>query len=215
MSIPKVIYQTYKTSKLPLLTQWHIKNFRKRNPDYDYRFYDDERIESFFASEFPQGVFQLYKKLNIGAAKADMFRYAVLLKKGGIYLDIDSIITGRLDDYIKPEDNAIISRERHPGLFVQWALIFAPNHPFLQKTMDKIIQNIDENKYPHDVHRMTGPTVYSEAINECIADNPNISYRIMGTDYDSLFRFKYPFHSLFYNKNEHWKKKQLSTPVLK
>jgi mannosyltransferase OCH1-like enzyme len=185
------------------------------NPDYDYQFYDDNRVEAFFNAEFEPRVLHLYQKIKIGAAKADMFRYAILLKKGGVYLDIDSTITARLDKYINPLDQAIISRERHPGLFVQWALIFAPHHPFMQKTMNKIIQNIEENKYPNDVHRMTGPTVYSEAINECIAENPDVPYRILGTDYDSLFRFKYRFHSLFYNKKEHWKKMQLTMPVLK
>lgn len=216
MSIPKIIHQTFKTSKLPLLTRWHIARFRKKNPDYTYQFYDDQRIEAFLAQEYGAEVLSLYKKINIGAAKADFFRYAVLYKKGGVYVDIDSGINGSLNEFIKPGDAAIITREGNPDLFAQWALIYSPDHPFLKKTMEMVLENIRQNKYPHDVHQMTGPTVYTKAIVESLKDNPEIPYRILGTDYNGYLKVKYKLGKFFlYEKGDHWKKKQLTTPVLK
>ena len=215
MAIPKVIYQTFKSNDLPFITRWHINRFRKNNKDYQYEFYDDQRIESFFLEEFGAEILSYYKRINIGAAKADMFRYAVLLKKGGIYIDIDSDIKGSLNDIIKKEDKAIISLEKNPDLFVQWALIYEPNHPFLQRTLDKVIDNIKVNRYPNDVHKMTGPSVYTEAINECLSESADIPYRIMGTDYNGCLKFKYRFSKFLYDKGEHWKKKQLTIPVLR
>ncbi|QNK62653.1 glycosyl transferase [Pedobacter sp. PAMC26386] len=216
MSIPKIIHQTFKTSKLPLLTRWHISSFRKKNPDYSYEFYDDERIEAFLSQQYDKEVLSLYKKLNIGAAKADFFRYAVLYKKGGVYVDIDSGINGSLNQFITPDDSAIITKEGNPDLFAQWALIYSPEHPFLKKTMEMVLENIRENKYPHDVHQMTGPTVYTKAIIESLKNNPEIPYRILGTDYDGYLKVKYKLGKFFlYEKGDHWKKKQLTTPVLK
>lgn len=216
MSIPKIIHQTFKTSKLPLLTRWHIARFRKKNPDYTYEFYDDQRIEAFLAQEYGAEVLSLYKKINIGAAKADFFRYAVLYKKGGIYVDIDSGINGSLNQFIEPGDAAIITREGNPDLFAQWALIYSPEHPFLKRTMEMVLENIRQNKYPHDVHQMTGPTVYTKAIVESLKDNPEIPYRILGTDYNGYLKVKYKLGKFFlYEKGDHWKKKQLTTPVLK
>lgn len=216
MSIPKIIHQTFKTSKLPLLTRWHIARFRKKNPDYTYQFYDDQRIEAFLAQEYGAEVLSLYKKINIGAAKADFFRYAVLYKKGGVYVDIDSGINGSLNQFIEPGDAAIITREGNPDLFAQWALIYSPEHPFLKKTMEMVLENIRQNKYPHDVHQMTGPTVYTKAILESLKDNPEIPYRILGTDYNGYLKVKYKLGKFFlYEKGDHWKKKQLTTPVLK
>ena len=79
-----------------------------------------------------------------------------------------------------------------------------------------VLDNIRENKYPHDVHRMTGPTVYTEAINETLKANPDTDYRILGTDYDGHLKVKYKLGKFFlYEKGDHWKKKQLTTPVLK
>ena len=91
MSIPKIIYQTFRTAELPLVTQWHISRLKKKNPEYQYEFYDDERIEHFIATAYNHEVLSLYQKIDIGAAKADFFRYAILYKRGGIYLDIDSL----------------------------------------------------------------------------------------------------------------------------
>ena len=215
MSIPKIIHQTFKTSDLPLITKWQISKFRKKNPDYVYEFYDDSRIESFLKEEYDEETLNLYNRINIGAAKADFFRYAVLLKKGGIYLDIDSAIAGSLNDFIKNDDTAVISKERNPGLFVQWALIYQANHPFLRKTLELIIENIKTNKYPHDVHQMTGPQVYSDAIRQSLAIDPTIPHRVLGTDYNGHLKFKYALSKLLYKKGEHWKKQQLTQPVLK
>ncbi|RAJ25573.1 glycosyltransferase family 32 protein [Pedobacter cryoconitis] len=216
MSIPKIIHQTFKTSKLPLLTRWHISRFRKKNQDYSYEFYDDQRIEAFLTQEYGAEVLSLYKKINIGAAKADFFRYAVLYKKGGVYVDIDSGINGSLNQFIQPDDTAIITREGNPDLFAQWALIYSPGHPFLKKTMDMVLDNIRQNKYPHDVHQMTGPTVYTKAIVESLKNNPEIPHRILGTDYNGYLKVKYKLGKFFlYEKGDHWKKMQLTTPVLK
>lgn len=216
MSIPKIIHQTFKSEKLPFLTRWHISRFRKKNPDYGYEFYDDARIERFLEQEYDVQTLELYQRLNIGAAKADFFRYAVLLKKGGVYLDIDSSIKGSLNNFIKPDDTAIISEEGNPGLYVQWALVYAANHPFLQRTMELVCDNIKHNRYPHDVHKMTGPTAYTNAINQCLAEHPDTPYRLLGVDYNGHLKFKYPLSKLsLYKKGEHWKKLQQTQPVLR
>lgn len=216
MSIPKIIHQTFKTDKLPFITRWHISRFRKRNPEYAYEFYDDERIASFLHEHFDEEVFKQYQRLNIGAAKADFFRYAVMLKRGGVYIDVDSAINSRLDNFILADDVAIISREHNQGMFVQWALIFEPGHPFMQKTLEMVLDNIRNNRYPHDVHKMTGPQVYSSAIKTCLAEDKEIQHRLLGYDYNDHLRFKFPLNKLMYtNREEHWKKKQIITTVLK
>ncbi|MEO6719450.1 MAG: glycosyltransferase [Ferruginibacter sp.] len=216
MAIPKVIYQTFKTNKLPWLTKIHINKFRKKNSSYRYEFYDDAAIETFLEEAYGDEILKLYKRINIGAAKADFFRYAILYKKGGVYLDIDSLIKKNLDGLIKPDDEAIIAREGHPGLYAQWALIYNAGHPFLAKTMEKVIDNLQQNRFPHDVHKMTGPTVYTEAIEECLSQNTEINFRTYKVDYGDFFKFKYAFNKIVYsNRSEHWKTQQLKTPILK
>jgi mannosyltransferase OCH1-like enzyme len=191
---------------------------KKRNPSYDYWFYDDLMIDDFVENEFEPEIFDLFKRINIGAAKADFFRYAILLKKGGIYLDIDSLFLTKLDDIILPSDQAIISLGSHKKSYIQWALFFEAGHPFLKKTLEMVIENIRANKYPHDIHRMTGPTVYTEAIRNCIKESPNIAYRQTGEDYDNKLKFSYRMSKFFLygiSRKNHWKTLSKIESVLK
>lgn len=217
MAIPKTIYQTFKHKKLPLLTQWHIYQLRRRNPEYDYQFYDDERISSFIRQEFGPDVFNLYQRITIGASKADFFRYAILYKKGGIYLDIDSLIVTKLDDFILPTDTAIISYENNLKYYVQWALFFEAGHPFLLKTLEVVLDNLRENRFPNDVHQMTGPSAFSKAISACIHTSSAIGYRQLGVDYDGKCRFHHRFSKFFLyglRRKNHWKKQQIAKSIM-
>ncbi len=218
MGIPKTIYQTYKTHKLPVLTRWHILRMKKRNPSYDYRFYDDSMVDQFIKDEFEPETFDLFKRINIGASKADFFRYAILYKKGGIYLDIDSLFLTKLDEIVLPDDRAIISSGTHKQNYIQWALFLEAGHPFLKKTIDIMLDNLRGNKYPYDVHRMTGPTVYTEAIRECIKESSTLAFREMDVDYDKKLKFSYRMSKFFLygiSRKKHWKTLSKTIPVLK
>lgn len=190
----------------------------RKNKDYKYEFYDDERIEQFMKESFGPRVYNAYSKLQIGAAKADFFRYAVLYKRGGVYLDLDSDILVSLDKYLKEDDKAVITHERiHRAFYVQWALIYDKEHPFLEKTIEYIVDNIEQKRFLHDTHGLTGPGVYSKAINDTIQENPEVPYRLMPDDYDGMFKFKYKLGKIliYGDKSKHWKKLQQKIPVIK
>jgi len=216
MSIPKIIHQTYVSYKqLPLLTRFLIKRMRRFCPGYQYEFYDDKRVEEFLLSDYGPNVHKLYKRIAIGAAKADFFRYALLLKRGGVYLDVDSKVTRNLDELIQPDDTAIIAPEGNPGMYVQWALVYAPGHPFLEATLNKVMANIEGNRFPHDVHKMTGPSAYSEAIDECLAKKGNpVLYRKVGVDYEGFFQYKHSLSRLLYLRHPNWRDVQEKRGVL-
>ncbi len=197
------------------MAQFHIWNMCRMNPTYEYRFFDDDAIDAFIKSEFNSDVYKQYSKIAIGAAKADFFRYAILLKNGGIYLDIDSKINGKLDSWISKSDKAIITEEGNPGFYVQWALIYDKGHPFLAKTIENILDNIRTNRYPNDVHKMTGPTVYSTAIKQCMKEDATIPYRILGIDYEGKITFKYWLSGFSFNQKEHWRVSEKKTGVLR
>ncbi|HBI89921.1 glycosyltransferase family 32 protein [Sphingobacterium multivorum] len=218
MAIPKVIYQTFKTNQIPWLTKLYIKRFRRKNKNYRYEFYDDQRVDAFIKESFDNEVYKAYSRLQIGAAKADFFRYAVLYVYGGVYLDLDSDILVNLDKYLQEHDDAVITREKnHQNLFAQWALVFEKGHPFLERTIKYIVENIQQNKYPNDVHSMTGPTVYTRAVNDVINEDPTVSYRIVPDDYKGIMKFKYKLGKLliYGDRSQHWKKLQKVVTVVK
>ncbi len=218
MAIPKVIYQTFKTNDIPWLTKLYIWIFRRKNPAYEYVFFDDPAVDHFIQTNFSERVYHAYSQLQIGAAKADFFRYAILYKNGGIYLDLDSDILVNLDKYIFPSDSAVIAREKnHQNLFAQWGLIFEKEHPFLEKTIQYMVENIEQNAFPHDVHAMTGPTVYTRGIEDVMKEHPEVGYRIVDFDYKGMLQFKYRLGKLliYRDRKNHWKKLQQRIPVVR
>ena len=211
MAIPKILYQTYKNyDRIPFVIRLAMRLQRAHCRGWNYEFYDDERIADFLKSEFGSEVFAAYDKLAIGASKADFFRYAMLYKRGGVYLDIDSEIRADLDGLVGPDDVAIIAHEGNPWYYVQWALVYAPGHPFLAKTLDKIIGNIESDRFPTDVHSMTGPGVYTEAIREVLAADPSVPYREVEADYGKFFKFKRRHLGALYGKEPYWQKSQVN-----
>ena len=124
MSIPKVIYQTWKHKNLCSNLIKIRENIQKLNPDYKIIIYDDNEIDEFIKSNFDEYIYDTYSKLNIGAARADFWRYCILYKYGGVYLDMDSEIIKSLDDLIDENDQAIITRESNKGYFNNWIMIF-------------------------------------------------------------------------------------------
>ena len=54
---------------------------------FHINFFDDVRARSFMKEHFPQ-FFDTYSKLKLGAHRADLWRYCILYKYGGVYLDI-------------------------------------------------------------------------------------------------------------------------------
>lgn len=215
MAIPKVIYQTYKTKNIPWYARFYIWRFRRNNRDFQYEFYDDERIDAFIKDNFSANTYKAFSRLQIGAAKADFFRYAILYKKGGIYLDIDSDILVDLNTFIRPDDEAIIAKEKtNKTLYAQWALFYTKEHPFLKTALHIMIHNIQHNKHPYNVHLTTGPGIYSEAVFRCLK-NKDIRFRMVEDNYKGILKFKYLPARIFMSdlNPNHWRKEQQKMPV--
>ena len=233
--IEKNIFQSWYSRELPPLVQSKIDGFLKMNPAYKYHLYTDDDMEQFVKDNYPGIIYECYKRLNIIVAKVDLWRYLILYKEGGVYLDMDSSIEKPLDELILPDDEAIMTVEKNPGIYVQWGMIFKSKHPILKRTIEYVVDNIQRNAYPNDIHKMTGPTVISRALNDIhfsIFNVPlehakihaktdttyrtnTISYRIYGVDYSGYFQFKHEHSDLLYVNHKHWMQVEREVKLLK
>ena len=233
--IEKNIFQSWYTRSLHPVVQEKIDNIKKMNPEYKYHLYTDEEIDKFVNEHYKGEISDCYNRLNIIVAKVDFWRYLVLYKYGGVYLDMDSSIELPLSRLIRNDDDAIITAEGNPNLYVQWALIFSKGHPILKRTIELIVDNIKNNRFPNDIHKMTGPSVYTRAINEIhrelfnigiinhIEINKNtditykfngISYRLYGIDYLPYFCFKHSASDFLYINKKHWRVEEKEKSLL-
>lgn len=233
--IPKVVYQSWYTKTFHPAVQEKLEKMKAMNPDYEFRLYTDDEIDEFVNTEFPGEIADCYNRLNIIVAKVDFWRYLILYKYGGVYLDIDSEILKPLHELIHEDDSAILSAEQNEFKFVQWALIFSKGHPILKRTIDFIVENISKNLFPNDICKMTGPIVFTKGILYThyelfgeILDNrtfdknydktftkDGISYRVFGIDYKPFFEFKYEESYFLYIAKPHWHFDQAEKDLLK
>ena len=86
--IPLNIYQTWHTKKLPKKMQENVDCLKRINPEFKYYLYDDNDCREFIKKNFDKDVLDTFDTLIPGAYKADLWRYCILYKNGGIYLDI-------------------------------------------------------------------------------------------------------------------------------
>ena len=228
MPIPKVIYQTWKTKDLHENCIKIRDNIQSLNPDYEMKLYDDNDIDIFIKNNFDDYIYTCYSNLNVGAAKADFWRYCILYKNGGVYLDIDSEILRPLDQLIEENDKCIITREGNPGTFNNWIMIFEKEHPILLKTINNCCYNIT-NKTSNDICYLTGPAgPFTHAINETMCPlytkNTHLYYekdeelnnvlnkvtskipcKFYGIDMGIFARFKHPYTNYLYNGFTYWR----------
>jgi len=235
--IPKIIYQTWKTQNLPPNVSRLHKKMLKLNPDYEHIIYTDSQMNDYMSSNTDGDLKRMFFKLQNIVAKADVWRYTILLNEGGVYLDIDSQINKSLTELIKLDDKAIITAERNKDLFVQWALIFEKGHPILSRTLENIIKAVHEERFKHDHHSLTVKT-YASAIfdlskeidnklswgnitnkTNSVHELKNSSFRIFGVDYNDYFTFQHKYnHELRGRKKgeasaSHWTEEQKTKSI--
>ena len=220
--IPKIIHQTFGRSTLPKELEENREKFLSLNPTWEYRFYDDDAIIEFIKTNFNSQVLDYFNRINpaYGAARADLFRYLVIYKCGGVYLDIKSSILLPLDSVLKEDDVFLLSYWRnkkgeefegfglHPeiatpkGEFQQWHIIAAPGNPFIKAVIENIFRNIDiyipclHGVGQHGVMRVTGPVTYTTVITPLLH-----LYKHRIVDNETELGLKYSI----YNKFSHMK----------
>jgi len=111
-SIPGIIHQIWLGPE-PRPTQWTDSweiDYCLRHPQWEYRLWNEANI-----SEFKVINSEAYCKSS-EAGKADLLRYEILYRYGGVYIDADSLYinSGSLDRYMSDVDDSGIVLAREP-----------------------------------------------------------------------------------------------------
>ena len=168
MPIPKVIYQSWKTKKLPEYAQKNAELLKKLNPEYEYVLYDDNDCRKFLLDNFGKNYLNAFDALIPGAYKCDFWRYAILYVKGGVYMDIDLTPLVPFSTILPNTAELVSVTDRHvngyPGIY-QAFIATIPQHPImlncLQFTFSNIVNRIELS---HNLS-ITGPALMAVAMN--------------------------------------------------
>ena len=142
--IPNHVYQTWINPVVPYMHARAIRQFRKLNPDYSFSFFDDQRMAEYMDSNFAgHPILKLFHDIRMPAEKADIWRYCLLFREGGIYCDMDSGMAIPLRELLHDDPSELISFEG-PKWKDQLGLgSYADPDVFLPGPPDSIKGNLD------------------------------------------------------------------------
>ena len=161
--IPKTIHQIWIGNLEPpvsLMDSWKAKN-----PDFKYIIWDEDRIKN---EKFDTQT--KFDEIEEYCGKADIIRYEILNRYGGVYIDADSYCVHSLDNFLLETSFAVYENEKvRKGLVATGVLGFEPNHPLLSNILD-IIKKIPVSKEEtgKKAWQTVGPLLFTKIYNKTL-----------------------------------------------
>jgi mannosyltransferase OCH1-like enzyme len=150
MAIPERTIQTARSTHLSPIEKAARVNLELLHPNWDHRFFDDEAIKQFVASEFPQylATFNQFPKT---IQRIDFFRYLAIYRFGGFYFDLDVFLNKSLSPLLAhgcvfPFEELSLSRHLRNNLNMDWeignyAFGAEPGHAFLGAVIENCVRS--------------------------------------------------------------------------
>jgi mannosyltransferase OCH1-like enzyme len=144
-----------------------ITQLKNLNPEYKYYYFNARQCREFIKKEFPD-VLEYYDLLLPGAYKADLWRYCVLYKYGGFYLDIRMYPYMSFDSIITKETEFMSCVDISQNMLYQAILGVEPKSRFMRNAIDECVKNIRERSLADSDLSVTGPRVMGIALNKTL-----------------------------------------------
>lgn len=175
MHIPRQIFQTHKSVSYllskPNLTK-AVASWRKHIHDFRYYFFTDVMCDAFMKEHYSGTIYDAYQRLPLAVMKADLWRYCVVYKYGGIYADVDTVCEQHPGLLIKDGAQLCLAPEPDGPFFCQWVFAAPPGSPILKAVIDLSVKRIHaqtEFKGEDLVHFLTGPALFTDAIDQYLS----------------------------------------------
>jgi len=210
LKIPKCIYQTYANNNYHNSAHYNcVKNLLEFNPDFDYYFFNDIDCRDFIFKNYNDEILNAYDTLYPVAYKADLFRYLLIYKNGGIYLDNKYLVRNSFYSIIKEDENNVFCLDAKSNLLFNSILISNANNSKFKLLIEKIVINVNNNFYGLCPLHPTGPRLFYEYFKdeniklEHKVNEPKKDYLNCYIEDKSKNRLLNTFYDGYYNNKNH------------
>jgi FkbM family methyltransferase len=182
--IPKRVMQTWEHKQLNPEFQAIADTWKTHNPHYKFVLMDAAEREQFIQAHFERAVLTAYQQIVPGAYKSDLFRYCYLWVNGGVYVDIDTLCLGSLDDFLIPGADLVVPIDLNMSMSANEGthnlacgfIAAVPRHPAMMRCIQKIVHNVQNTIVPGSKLDFSGPGVLGRAVNECLNRDETASF---------------------------------------
>jgi mannosyltransferase OCH1-like enzyme len=167
--IPKKIHQVWIGDSVPDLFQKCIDTIREMNPDYEYKLWTQDDIDEFGLKNR-----NIFDKVDNLGCKSDIFRYEILERHGGIYLDTDFVALKKFDDLLGYELFGGTAYVEKPEV-LNGLIGCVPNHPVISECIHRISKKQPRNfgRDAYGVIKFSGPWFFTEVFLDLINEDSN------------------------------------------
>ena len=141
------------------------------NPEFTFHLYDNSDCIEFINNNFEKkyGISEAFNSLIPGAYKADLWRYCVLYKLGGIYLDVKyQCVNGFKLNQIADKEHLVLERigsnfwkSGQFGIY-NALMVCMPGNDVLWECILQIVKNVINKEYSKNSLYPTGPGLLGE-----------------------------------------------------
>lgn len=173
--IPMCVYQTWITSALPSGMAKCNSLMRAQNPELHFYLFDDDSCRVFIQKHFSSRVLSAYDNLIPGAYRADLWRYCILYRNGGVYLDakFHGVKHFNLSRLVQEGKEYFVRDVDGKGVFNGFIMVHR-KHPLMLLAIEKIVENVESLSYGMDSMDITGQTMLTRCLDEL--SNLNMEY---------------------------------------
>ena len=175
VNIPKKIHQIWLGGSFPDKYKRIRDTWIEKNPDWEYILWTDKDVEDFDLKNIDN-----YNKMPNLGSKSDIFRYEILYKYGGLYIDTDFECLKSFNDLIHLDFFTGTGHNNEPVVF-NGLIACTPGHKIIKQLIDEIsiISNYDYN----EIMNITGPIYFSKILFEYIRNNPDDKIVVFPTSF--------------------------------
>jgi mannosyltransferase OCH1-like enzyme len=206
-NIPRIVWQTNYSDRVTLAVYATYLANRLLAPTFEFRFHDDKEMDQFVRENCKAETADAFFKLQIGAARADLWRILVILQYGGVYLDMDANFAWPPEWSIKKDDDVFFIHDR-TGEITNFFLAGAIGNPVFEGLEAGIRRNIEIGTLK-SIFEMTGPV----AIKKGLEGRPVLIHSFRNVCHQGQFmnaRLQYPDRG-----RVKWTQEQKTKSVLK
>ena len=160
--VPLVVYRSWITNNISIDMKNTIDKTILMTPEFDNYFFSDDECLKFIQDNFEPNVASAFKSLNPGAYQSDLWRYCILYKNGGVYIDIKMELHLPLIDILKEYSKIFIGNipDEPPNPKDQvWNGLMSspPGNPVFKACIDEIVESCKNRDYKANYLDITGP----------------------------------------------------------
>lgn len=155
--IPRVIWQTFATRTVPKQMAENSMHWIEKNPEYDYQLFDDFDVARYIKDHYGAREKAALEAAPSGAHRADLWRYLVIAREGGVYVDMDATCDAPISRWVRIDDDTlVVSLNGAPRFDVsQWAFAAPAGHPVVREAANLAVENLlkyrGRTMIPYDV----------------------------------------------------------------